>query len=499
MSVGEGSTLHLGVLRFVRTYWVRVLAISVLVLIPCFWHARIEAGDLPSHVYNAWLAQLIGKGQAPGLYIARQWNNVLFDVALLSAAKVAGFAAAQKIVASACVLIFFWGVFAFVGAVSGCAPWFLTPCIAMLAYGYSFSMGFMNYYVSIGLACFGLAAGWRGGAGNWLVAAVFAPLVYLAHPIGFLWFVGALTYRVLRKNLPGWTKAFVPLTALSPFVAAHWYLVHRAKFPIDRSGPPFYWMNGADQVATYGERYISLAWVALIFGALCVGVDVYVRLRRNSEGGLRHFLLPLELYAVAFFATALLPENLHPSIYQGWIGLVVSRLTSISAILGLCLMGSLRPRKWHFVGFSVLAVVFFDFYYQDTLWLNRLEANAETAVSRLPYGTRIIPTIAADPEWRTPFIGHIADRACIGHCFTYSNYEPSSGQFRVRVDPRGSPIVVASEEESEDMEGGTYEIQDTDPPLKQLYQCDPGDLTKLCIHDLAVGETIGELGLQPSN
>src|SRR5262249_52154204 len=46
---------------------VLILAVSVLLLIPCFWHRRIEAGDLPSHVYNAWLAQLIGQGQAPGL------------------------------------------------------------------------------------------------------------------------------------------------------------------------------------------------------------------------------------------------------------------------------------------------------------------------------------------------------------------------------------------------------------------------------------------------
>src|SRR6267143_4307425 len=97
-----------------------------------------------SHVYNAWLAQLIGKGQAPGLYIAKQWNNVLFDVALLRAANLVGMAAAQKIVVSACVLIFFWGVFAFVAAVTERPPWFLTPCIAMLAYGYPFNMGFMN-------------------------------------------------------------------------------------------------------------------------------------------------------------------------------------------------------------------------------------------------------------------------------------------------------------------------------------------------------------------
>jgi len=59
-------------------------------------------------------------------------NNVLFDVVLLRAANLVGMAAAEKIVVSACVLIFFWGVFAFVAAVTERPPWFLTPCIAML-------------------------------------------------------------------------------------------------------------------------------------------------------------------------------------------------------------------------------------------------------------------------------------------------------------------------------------------------------------------------------
>ena len=111
-----------------------VLVISAALLLPCLWHPRIEAGDLASHVYNAWLAQLIEKGQAPGLYIAGQWKNVLFDVALLGLGNLLGLAVAQKIVVAVCVLVFFWGVFALIAAVTERPPWFLSPCIAMLAY-----------------------------------------------------------------------------------------------------------------------------------------------------------------------------------------------------------------------------------------------------------------------------------------------------------------------------------------------------------------------------
>src|SRR4029077_18189256 len=74
-----------------------VLLVSVAILIPCFWHAHMQAGDLASHVYNAWLAQLVGEGKAPGIYLVWQWNNVLFDLMLLKLGEVFGFAAAEKI------------------------------------------------------------------------------------------------------------------------------------------------------------------------------------------------------------------------------------------------------------------------------------------------------------------------------------------------------------------------------------------------------------------
>jgi hypothetical protein len=197
-------------LRLLRDKTWLVLGWSVLAVGPCLWHRRIEAGDLGSHVYNAWLAQLIAHGQAPGLYLAGQWTNVLFDVSLLRVANLFGFAAAEKIVVCGCVLIFFWGVFAFVSAVTGRAPWFLAPAIAMLAYGYSFNMGFMNYYLSIGLACFCLALVWRGWTGNWLLALVVALLALHAHPLGFAWIVGTVAYCAARRVVPGWWKLLLP-------------------------------------------------------------------------------------------------------------------------------------------------------------------------------------------------------------------------------------------------------------------------------------------------
>ena len=479
---------------FVHRRRLLILAISALVLVPCFWHRRIEAGDLASHVYNAWLAHLIEKGQAPGLFIARQWNNVLFDVSLLKVAKFVGLAAAEKIVVSVCVLIFFWGVFAFVAAVTERPPWFLTPCIAMLAYGYSFSMGFMNYYLSIGLACFGLAILWRARGIAWFGGAVFAVVALLAHPIGFVWLVGTLLYIRLKSGLPGWWKLTLPLSAAASIFAVFWYASRHPALLADWDRGPFYLYNGADQLALYGQRYVTLAVVAFLFGVICVAWEVYSGRRENFSW--KRFELPLELYLLTFCAATLLPENLRPSIYGGWIGLLGSRLTAISAILGFCILGLLRPRRWQLAGFSVCASIFFVFLYQDTGWLNRLEASAEKLVSDLAPGTRVIATLDAPRDSRIMFIHHAVERACVGHCFSYANYEPASAEFRVRVR-EGSPVVTSSTDAAEDMASGEYEVDEADLPLKQIYQCDSRDLTKLCIRDLAAGETLGSVGGKP--
>jgi hypothetical protein len=480
--------------QIVRTKKWAVFAISIAMIVPCLWHRRIEAGDLASHVYNAWLAQLIEKGQAPGLYIVRQWNNVLFDWTLLHAASVVGFVAAEKIVVSLCVLIFFWGVFALVAALSGRPPWFLAPCIAMLTYGYAFNMGFLNYYLSLGLASFSIALLWRGRGVERFLGLLILPYILLAHPIGFLWLAGMGLYLLLWTKLPNWWKLCTPASAVATLLAIHWYLAHRARFPVDWGHDPFYVMNGVDQLTLYGQRYTVLGWATLGFGVFCVVVDLISR--RKDISFWQSLRLPAELYFISIVAVALLPENLRPSISGGWIGLLASRLTAITAIFGLCLMGCLKPRKWHLAGFGACAIFFFVFLYTDTLDLNRMESRAEQIVSQLPFGTRVIATIWAPPDSRVSFIGHIADRACIGHCFSYANYEPSSGQFRIRAHP-GSPVVSDSDDDTEDMQAGEYEVQDEDLPVMEIFQCDEKDLTKLCIRDLTSGEKNGRLGYKP--
>jgi hypothetical protein len=485
-SIGQNGAVLRG-LRFSREYFGTIVVLSTLLIIPCIWHRRVEAGDLPSHIYNAWLARLIEQGRAPGLYIVRQWNNVLFDLCLLYSTKLFGFFAGSAILVSGCALVFFWGVFSLVAVVSGRPPWVLAPCIAMFTYGYTFNMGFFNYYLSLGLACFGLAVLWRPQGWNWSVGALLLPLVVLAHPIGFLWLLGTLAYVIVRRRLRGLWQLTIPATAIGIFIAVHWYLGHVATFDVYWYDRQFYFSNGADQLVVYSSRYRLIAYSVVATVALWCAHE---GLRwRDYSGSRTALLLSAELYLVSLVDISLLPQGLRGGIYSAGISYLISRLTIIPAVFALCAIGGLKPRKWASIPLAVCAAVFFAFLYQDTGVINRLESHVETITKNLPYGTSVIPLLAGPTDSRissSAVLGHVVDRACIGHCFTYSNYEPSTGLFRVRVR-RGSPVVTSEVNDSQEMEHGTYIVKGTDPPLKAIYQCVPGDFTAVCVRDLAVG------------
>lgn len=480
--------------QFLSERWLRLLIISCTILSPCLWQRRIQGGDYASHVYNAWLAHLIRQGRAPGLYLVSQWNNILVDIGLDRLSSIFGFAVAEKIVACLCVLIFFCGAFALISAATRRAPWFLTPAIAMVAYGWTFQLGFMNYYLAIGLACFALAIFWHARAADWLIGAAVAAIVLVAHPMVFVWLVCAIGYVKISELLPGWRRWILFAAALgSVFVVRVYILRHFEADTFETAS--FYLFNGADQIVTYGARYEYLQYAVLIFGAFCV-VSGAIREWKHNDSRWA-FRTPLELWAVLVFAAAMLPENFYMPEYTAPAGDVLMRLTSITAILGLCVLGTVKPRSWHLAGFLACAAFFFTWMYQDTRVLNMMEQQTEKLVSSLPFGTRVTETIWNPEDSRVYFIMHIVDRACIGHCFSFANYEPSSGAFRIRVRA-GSPVVTDDQGASDDMERGMYVVKPQDLPMMQIYQCDERDLTKLCIRSLAAGEKTNRTGFTPS-
>jgi hypothetical protein len=477
----------------VRRNYFKIFAISAFVLIPCLWHRRIAAGDLASHMYNAWLAQLIERGQVTGLWLDTRWNNVLFDLFVSGLGRLFSLQVTEKIAVSVCVLIFFWGAFALVSAASKQAPWFLLPLFAMVAYGYTFHMGFFNYDLSLGLSFLGIAIFWRGKRRERLIPLVLAPLILLAHPLGLAWMAGAIAYIAIAGAIPARHQPWLLLIAGMALVLIHFDLWRH--YEVMAQAKAFYFFNGSDQLLLFGPRY-DIPRIALIcFVVAALAVDIYARIR--ERGDLAKYAIPAQLYVLLLLAAWLLPDAIrfrHGN--SALIALLTERLTSVTAVVFCCVLVVMRQRWWHLIGFTAIAAVFFTFVYQDTKIANQLEQQAGQLERTLPRNSRVLATIRPPQAGSRISIQHIADRACIGYCFSYGNYEPSS-EFRVRALP-GNPYVMSDYDLVVDMEDGTYEVQPGDLPAYQLYQCS-SSRTDLCIRPLEAGEENDRLGIHSND
>ena len=483
---------HLGRKSTPRGTGVCVIAFSMLLLVPCFWQPRIQAGDLSSHLYNAWLAQLIERGQAPGLTLARQSNNLLFDLMLSGLMRAFGAAAAQRIAVSVAVLVFFWGAFAFVWSSSRLqprrAPWQLAPCLAMLAYGWVFHMGLFNFYISLGLCFAAMALAGRGKRWAMAGAAALFAVAYVAHALPVAWAFGVLAYgRVARAVAPRRRTGLMFGTLVALALAG---VLLGALFPTRRGVDQLVAMTGADQVWTYGRYYIALAAAILAVWASCLG-----RVWR-TRGAARTVLdVRFQLCALCAASLVLLPGGVLLPGFRSGLDFVAERMSLAGAVLFCALLASVRLPKPLVGAMAAVAVAFFGLSYTDERALNAVETQMEGVVAQLPPGQRVVSALA-DPESRIQSLAHVVDRICVGRCYSYANYEPATAQFRVRAY-RKNPFVVSDYGDSWDIQTGRYVVKPRDLPLYNIDLCKPGS-PRICVAPLQAGTLLRNTGLRVS-
>lgn len=473
---------------FLEKHWARVAAISAALLIPCFWHRRIVSSDLGSHLYNAWLAQLVSRDQVTDMQLAHQWTNVLFDYMLSAAGAFVNLHAAERIVVPICVLVFFWGAFSLVCAATKRAPWLLVPFLALATYGWTFHLGLFNYYLSLGLSFFGIAIFWRGKGWERLLPLALAPLILLAHPLGLLWLFAACAYVGIAELLPATLQWLLFLVAGAIVFAMRLFILHH--FGVQASLGSISKYNGADQIVLFGDRYNLLKTAVIVATLAMLAVDIVRRALQRASWKI--YLIPLQLYLVIEFAVQMLPSGVTISPDLAAVAILTERLTSVAAVLACCLLGAMLPSRWHLVVTAAIASVFFVYVYQDTAVINRIEMQAERLVRTLPRDSRVMATIFSLPDSRV-LIQHIIDRACIGYCFSYGNYEPGTGLFRVRGD-EGGAYNLGDYGLAVDMEEGHYVVQPQDLPVYQVYQCTKSG-TELCVTPLHAGEENDSMGV----
>lgn len=459
----------------------RYLLTSILLLIPCFWLPRIHAGDLSSHVYNAWLEGELKAGRAPGLYLANQWTNVVFDEMLACLLRLTGADWAQRISVALCVLVFFWGLFAWIRAQSGDA-WTISPALMMLTYGRIFHMGFFNFYLALGLAFFAFTLLDRGSLRR-LSGLFLLVLAVLAHAVGAFLVVFAVLVLWAGKSVG--PRAFLSGAAVSILLILAARLV-RPKWFFVQSGFISPEAFGLSQFRIYGSEFatITVALITVLLLMIAMDSESTGVSGLLTRGECRLLLLSLVVSAMTPWAVWL-PGFSHA---LGYLDLRVSFLVAMSLIL----LGSQQSFQWRrCAALALVALGYFSCLYLRLKPVDAIESKVEAAIRQIPRGARVVSALRMRNE-SMDLLTHMVDRACVGRCYSYANYEPPSKAFRLRSDSR-SPIVVASSEKGGDIDTGRYVFRSSEMPMWVLY-CRTAPAEEVLVRQLTAGET---MPLQP--
>ena len=459
--------------------------VALLLLVPCFWQPHIIAGDLPSHLYNAWLAGKIEEGKfPPQLHLAHPITNVLSDWVSEALLYRLGPSAAERIVAGAAVEIFFWGAFCFVAAVAGQSCWIIAPSLAMIAYGLIFQFGFLNFYLSTGLCLWMMGLLWRPRSPWCWLAVPLALLALLAHAAPLAWALSALLYVHGVRLVPKPQRVLVFLGTACLMILAQYALL--ARFPANQwrlgdllSLQALLGLTGTGQFWIYGPVYaIVVGGVLIVWFALLV--------QRLGQGSF--FDDPVvHIWGLSVLIYALTPTAITLPLYNSPLSFMQFRISLFIAILLCAVMaGGVHGRSLTRIS-GLLASLFFTLLYLDARSLNRVEADLADLLSNLPPGSRVAATLLDSATWRLNGLEHVGAIACLGRCFDYGNYEPPSAQFRVRVT--GPNDVVADDVGvAREISSGQHIVTPREAPLYAVCAPKQGDAL-FELRKLGAGET----------
>jgi hypothetical protein len=441
-----------GTSRFVRNA-AACLIVSLFCVLPCFWQERIQASDLSSHLYNAWLANLMTQHNMAGLHFASLSNNIEFDLILGKLLPAFGLNWATRIAVGGATLLFFWSAFVFVGALSRRRrPWAITPWLLALTYGMAFQAGLFNFYISVAWSLLAVSCLWNRVTKISVLAAPLFVLAWVAHPLPVAVSFSLLVYERLARTVTIRMR-YMLLVVAAAVLAAILIFTHQ-HFPTH--APLF--ATGASQLVFFSRSYYLASAIFLIIAGIILAVnrDQVKRIAVESVAA---------TYLLCLLVVCLAPEELD---LHGTAPLtfVQERLTIFTALFLCATVARFKLQRIHLAGFALAALIFFGLLYRDTATLNAMEDSVERAVHTLPPYQRVVSAIKSHPNRGT---SHLVDRACIGFCYSYANYEPATNQFRIRAD-YGNPFVLARFEDTMAVEHGAYRVRAQDLPLYEVSE-----------------------------
>ena len=196
--------------------------------------------------------------------------------------------------------------------------------------------------------------------------------------------------------------------------------------------------------------------------------------------------IPFQLFIMSAGGILILPATVFIPGFLHALAFIAERMSLGVGICVCALLAAVHPRPFERYAMLVVAVVFFGFLFRDERILNAFEDRMDGAVARIAPGQRVV-NLVDDPDLRVNAITHMIDRVCVGRCYSFGNYEPSTAQFRVRV-VAPNPIVVKTYGDSWDLQTGTYMVKPADEPL---YALDLDESGQIVVRALKAGTVCG--------
>ena len=465
-----------------RPSHIKIVAVSLLAIVPCFWQSQIHAMDLPSHTYNAWIASLLAREHIDGLVVDLPWTNVVFDLLLASMAHLVGFGAAETIAVVAAVLTFFWGTFALIARIHAGARWSCVPLLLMLTYGLIFRLGFFNFYLATGFAAAACAT-WNAASWRRITSAVLLAIVSVcANPIPLIYCIGAVLYISILQRLKPVVQILMLMTSVGLLIYLGRALV--SVFPTVPASNGMVTVSavvsfvGFDQIWIYSHLYLllSVAGTVIMLAGLTPTFRALDANRRNAI---------LHLLAINIVLMTALPSGIQFPVHKVPLGYLPARISLFSGVLVCCLMAKLPARHVVQGLLGLVCVGFFALTLRDDIALTRFNAELREVVDTVPTGSRVLASMV-DLQARVNPLLHLVDRACLGRCFSYGNYEPATMQFRVKAIGQNN-IVLTSPMAIRKVEEGSFTISDVDVPAYAVCNCTDSP-QRLCANRLIAGE-----------
>ena len=394
-----------------------------------------------------------------------------------------GPAAAERIVVSAAVEIFFWGAFCFVAAVAGHRCWIIAPSLAMIAYGVVFHLGFLNFYISTGLSLWMMTLLWRPVRSRLWLAIPLAVLALLSHALPLLAAIAALLYVYGLRRVPEANRWAVFIAGACPLVLVQTTLLTR--FPTRWVPADVLRLDGIAELTGAGQMWLYGAqYLIVVAGILLLWFFLFLeRLDRGSVLG-----DPMvHLWALAMLAFLLLPQQIQFPQYRFPLALIQPRISFFIAVFFCAVVaGGLHGRGLTRAS-CLLAGAFFTMLFLDAKSLNQVDAKLNKIIAALPPGQRVVAAFEDSSSVQLNGLIHIGSGACIGRCWDYGNYEPATAQFRIQAS--GPNKVVAGDMlEVAEIEHGRHVVTAQESPLYSVCPV-TGSATPFELRKMTAGAT----------